>query len=456
MGHPAGFFWLWAIIMKIFGDHIHVAHILPAITTFLALGGMYKLGKSLGGTLLGILTSAALLTSPLFITQTFRPLPDAAMIAAISWSLHYFIRRKNALAAFFCFIAVMMREQAVFLAAAYFITELVRSRLKKPKLLLLWCSPLLVILFTAIGNQFVNGFFFWRRYLSSQQGILPENWIAFRFRLFGGHLLAENYRWIPVVGSLAFLLWNSRLKKITVPLTLGLILLALSRATWLPYLLSIALITLLVIISRRRIRGDIWLVFIILVLLSILFHVFIVAVSSIPQLDLLRYIMCAYPAVIAGSLAIIARLGGKKMLTVISVLFMAASFSTNFSVPYWNQPDTTLAVLQQQECYVNAVEIAMEYGDTIIVPGSDIKTLIRPGLGYVDSPYPARTLGRTNSALSDKVDYTVIVPHSHRFTCDFLEIVHAALPSSSVLGNPNSITEGEFRADLYRITSTTQ
>ncbi len=454
MGHPAGFFWLWAIIMKIFGDHIHIAHILPAITAFLSLGGMYKLGKTLGGTLLGILTSAALLASPLFITQAFRPLPDAAMIAAISWSLYYFINGKNIHSAFLCFIAVMMREQAVFLAASYFIAELIRSRLKKPKLLLLWCSPLLVILFTAIGNQFVNGYFFWKRLVSSQHGVLPEGWIAFRFRLFGGHLLAENYRWIPVVGSLAFLLWNSRLKKIAIPLTLGLILLALSRATWLPYLLSIALITLLAILIRRRIKGDIWLVLIILVLFSILFHVFIVTAGVITELDLLRYVMCAYPAVIAGSLAIIARLGKKKVLTAVSVLFMAASFSTNFSVPYWNQADTTLAVLQQQEVYINAIEIAVEYGDTIIVPESEIKTLIRPGLGYVDSPYPARTLGRTTSTLSYEADYTVIIPHSHKLTGVFLEMVQAALPSSSVLGDQNTIIEGEFKVDLYRITAT--
>ena len=456
MGHPAGFFWLWAIIMKLFGDHVQVAHILPAISTFLALGGMYKLGKSLDGALLGILSSAALLASPMFITQAFRTLPDAAMIASIAWSLHYFIRGKNILAALLCIIAVMMREQAIFLVAAYFTAELVRSRLRKPKLLLLWCSPLLVILLTALGNQFVNGFFFWRRYLSSEQGMLPETWVAFRFRLFGGHLLAENFRWIPVTASLALLLWNSRLRRIAVPLILGLILLALSRTTWLPYLISIALITPLVIFTRRKIQSDIWLVFIILVLLSVLFHVFIVGISADPKLDLLRYVMCAYPAIIAGSLAIISKLGGKKMLTVIAVLFMAASFSTNFSVPYWNQSDTTLAVLKLQKGYVSAIEIAMEYGDTIIVPHSEIKTLSRPGLGYVDSPYPVRTIEGPSPALSDTVDYTVIIPHSDRMSIDFLEFVQINLPSTSVLEYQSSVIEGEFKVDLYRITSAKQ
>lgn len=455
MGHPAGFFWLWAILLNVLGDHVQVAHILPAIATFLALWGMYKLGRSMGSVLLGVLSSAALLSSPLFITQAFRPLPDVAMVAAITWSLYNYNRRRNIPAVIFCIIAVMMREQAVFLGAAYLLTELARSKFTKPKLLLLWCSPLLVIFINGLGNQFVNGFFIYSSYLGVPEP-LPESWMGFRFWLFGGHLLAENYRWIPVVVSVALLLWKNCSKKIAIPLALGLAFLALSRSTWLPYLLSLAFVTLLAIFCRRKRPGDIWLVFIILVLLMILFHVFIVTISQDSQLDLLRYVLGAYPAVIAGSLSIICRLGGKKVLTIITAVFIAASLSTSFSMPYWNQPDTTLAVLQQQKGYVSAIGIAMEYGDTIIVPECELRTLRRPGLGYVDSVYPSRTVGRIWPALSETTDYTVLIPHYCRMDDVFMNELCIKMPSSSVLECMNDIREGEFTVEVYRITSTVQ
>jgi hypothetical protein len=42
-GHAAFYFWIWAVLMKVFGNTVKVAHILPSLSAFLAVAGTYRL-----------------------------------------------------------------------------------------------------------------------------------------------------------------------------------------------------------------------------------------------------------------------------------------------------------------------------------------------------------------------------------------------------------------------------
>ena len=92
-GHTAFYFWIWAVLMKVFGNTVKVAHLLPSLFAFFAVAGTYRLGRDLGGRVPGILSGIAILVSPLFLTQAFRPLPISAVMAASVWSLLYYHRK---------------------------------------------------------------------------------------------------------------------------------------------------------------------------------------------------------------------------------------------------------------------------------------------------------------------------------------------------------------------------
>ncbi len=58
MGHPALFFWLWAVVMRTAGDTVWTVHLLPAIATAMALMGAWRLGRLLGGRTAGVISAA--------------------------------------------------------------------------------------------------------------------------------------------------------------------------------------------------------------------------------------------------------------------------------------------------------------------------------------------------------------------------------------------------------------
>ncbi|MCK7508400.1 MAG: aspartate carbamoyltransferase regulatory subunit [Desulfobacterales bacterium] len=87
MGHPALFLWLWALLMRVFGDTLATARILPTIAAGFGLLGTWRLGRELSGSeRVGIMAAFGLLASPLFLAQAFRALPDTAHMAAAAWA----------------------------------------------------------------------------------------------------------------------------------------------------------------------------------------------------------------------------------------------------------------------------------------------------------------------------------------------------------------------------------
>jgi len=453
MGHPALFFWLWALLMNLFGDTAAVTRILPALATFLALAGTYRLGKQLSGTIVGVLSALTLLASPLFITQAFRPLPDSALVAAVAWSLYFYARGRFKPAAICCAAAIVFREQAVFLAASYFLVELTRSGLRKPGRLLLFASPLMVIGITGVLNLIVNGYFFFPTYLGTGSA-LESGWLADRFRFFAAHLLAENFRWLAVTAALAVLL--ARGARYRLPVSSVLIILV--PAIFYPpqrlvFILAVTVALAWHFLRSRSLPGHVMKVYIVFPVLLVLFHVLIVITSPDPQLNLFRYVIGAYPVILTGTLALLWRTPDKRLALSISAIFIAATFISNRSMHYPFQPDTSLAYLPPLQDLREAYRYASSLGDTVVVQESSLDYLQHPSLGYVSGAVPSRTVKADMPFPSSGSTYTLVVS-SFDGSMSYKDDVLRFLPDDMVLQNEPIRTwaAGPFVTECIRIT----
>lgn len=211
-GHAAFYFWIWAVLMKVFGNTVKVAHILPSLSAFLAVAGTYRLGKDLGGRIAGILSGTAILLSPLFLAQAFRPLPVSAAMAASVWSLFYYRRKRYFAATMLSFFAVMMREQAIVIPVAYIAAEFYFFKERSLRKIVLLALPFLVPVINGVSNYIVNGFIFLE---GNTPGVARSFSIGlFLERLkFFGYFLTGHFRWIPIGASIAILYGRLSAKK---------------------------------------------------------------------------------------------------------------------------------------------------------------------------------------------------------------------------------------------------
>lgn len=455
MGHPTAFFWLWAILMTLLGDSIAVTRLLPAIATLFAITGTYMLGRDLGRSRwAGLLAAGALLVSPLFITQSMRPFPDSAMVACVAWSLYFYRAGRYTGAALSCFAAVVFREQAVFLAAAYFTAELIHNGVRSPVRLLLFASPLLAIVITGILNMAVNGYFFFPSFVSEESTLLSPGWALSRLRFFAGHLLAEDFRWLIVVTSLSAMMAVG--KKKGLPLLSILVLLVpalLYPPGRLAYILVVSTLLIWHLIRKRTFPDRTVIVMILFPTLLVLFHVFIVLVSPDPALNLFRYIIGAYPVVLAGAIALLWRYMSSRSAAILGCIFVAATASSNTAVHYEFQPETSLACLMPLFSLEEAYGFASEIADSVILSETSLEMVVSTGLGYSVDTTGFRAVGEDWPPLSPGVSYAVVVS-TFDDSMGILNQVMEQVPEGSGLEeHPARIwSDGPFRTYCYLIS----
>lgn len=378
MGHPAFFFWLWALLMRLLGNTLLTAKLLPAIAAGFALAGIWKFAENISrDRIAGPLAALGLLVSPLFLTQAFRPLPDSAHIAAVAWSLYFFSRGDRFKAALLCVIATVFREQGIFLGAAYILADLTRYRKLRLKSILLYSSPLLVIIVTGLMNLKVNGYFFFSTYIGEASPMLEQGWLISRLRFFVGHLLGENFRWIPISVCLA-LIFSEKNRR----MGLESILVLLMPCILYPpirnaYLAAVVVLYGWSLLKRKKLPSAITVAGLSFVAMLIAFHVLIVVISPDPALNLFRYIFGAYVPFIALLAAGITR-AGRRTAVIVWLLFCALTLFSARTVKYVWQPDTSPIGLVEVVKYRDAISVS----DNPHTP--DPRILLEPALGYVD------------------------------------------------------------------------
>jgi 4-amino-4-deoxy-L-arabinose transferase-like glycosyltransferase len=452
MGHPALFFWLWALLMRVFGDTLAVARILPSMATLMSIVGTYLLGRRLTGSrMAGFLSATALLASPLFITQSLRPMPDSALVACVAWSLYFYVSGKYLPAAFTCFLAVIFREQAIFLAGAYFITEIFRSGIRKPGRLAVFASPILVILATVLLNRAVNGYYFYPTYLGESSTVLGDAWALGRFRFFAGHLLAEDFRWLLMVTALASSF--SRDSETRMPL-ISILILLLPALFYPPgriiYLLVVIGLFTWKFLLRNVMPSRTVLVMVLFPSMLVLFHVFIVAFSMDKALDLFRYLIGAYPVIIAGGVALLWRNLGSRAAMAAASVFVLATASANGTADHFLQPETSLACLRPLLSLKEAYGFASENADSVLVTPMTLDMIGNDALGYgVDS---SRFRSPGGEGLSGDVTYSIVVSTFDLSEAALLRAQDMVPAGSRLCDSPlRTWDDGLWRTEVYLI-----
>lgn len=446
MGHPTLFYWLWAVAMKILGDRLWVAHLLPCIATFLALVGCFRLGSLLGGDrLAGIIAALGLAVSPLFLMQSFRPMPDSALVAAVVWSVYFYAGGRFWAAMVTAALAVFMREQGLMLVPAYLIAEIAHRGWRKPLRLLAVLSPALVLVLNGLAFLAVNGYFFFGRHMGSPS--FPGlHLLLGRLRHFGGYLLAGDYRWIITSACLALLLAGKN-RKLT-PLSL-LVLLApalLRPPERLAYLAVCALALAWILLRRRTIPSRAWLAVILLPLFVMGFLVLISCFNADPrQQTLFRYSIAALPMVIAGCTAVIRKLSDRPFLTVSGLVFILAALYSNGMPTSRTQAYSSLNGVRLPLLVGRAGTWAATSADSVLCAPYWVGHLRNPSLGCVEEPIPARGYRPGSEPPRPGTSYAAFIEVSHPVEVHLLDSLMAVVPEESEASLDTVFESGQFR-----------
>jgi len=413
MGHPILFFWLWAALIRLFGNTLAVARILPTIATTLALAGTWKLAETLSrDRLAGAVATLGLLATPVFATQMFRPLPDVAFVAVSAWATLFFFRNRLLPALLLTCLAAALKEQGALLAVVFLAGDIVGARRFRPGMLL-WLCPLLVTGITLLSNLLVNGYVVYRSHftLETSSVALPHNWFRYWLGYFGGGLLGWNYRWIPVSVALAVVL-SARRERLSLPVIAAL----LSPALFLDshtfvYTLLVGALALLAVAYRGGLRGRIETVSLLMPAAPVVFLLALVPFTAGSNHDLLRYLLGAFPLLMA---LLVSRLlsAGRGIALPVWGAFVAASLSTFGRVcpGAWQFEDSPVGLAASV-----AFREAVAASENPFTQRDGI--LEEPALGFVDSPRPFREGAPGEFVLFDPIELEGL-PEGYALTGD--------------------------------------
>jgi len=354
----------------------------------------------------------------------------------------------NTKAAILTALGTAFREQALLLAACFILVEIARAGFTRPGRILIHLLSPAVLLVTGLSNLAYNGYFLFSTYLGTPSP-LEEGWFADRIRFYAGHLFAGNGRWVPLTVGIAMTLSRQARKAPSVTA----VLLLLSPALLFPpgrilYLAVMCCAGLLALFREGRMPDPAPLAAALFALSMVLFHVLIVTIAPDPQLDLHRYVLAAYPAVIACTIALVRRKGGIRMLHPVAAVFLLISiFSCTRAL--WNQQDATPAGLLSVYDYRTAISLASESGDTILVPETELAMLENPALGFTDRPVPARVIG--HGSLSPGTSYMLLVPPAAQGDAEFEERIRGMFAGEMEISSLADFRRGEILLSLKRL-----
>ncbi|MCK5115116.1 MAG: glycosyltransferase family 39 protein [Candidatus Aegiribacteria sp.] len=453
-GHVAFYFWMWAAAMRVFGNTVKTAHLLPAVFSFLAIAGTYRLGRELAGRAMGVVCGIALLVSPLFLSQAFRPLPIAAVMAASVWSLFFYKREKYFLASLLCVFAVMMREQALMLSVTYIAVELYFFRDLRWRRIILFAAPFLVPVINAFSNFLVNGFVFLEINKPGIDQAFSLGLFLERLKFFAGYFFISHFRWIPVSVSAGILFARSMNKN--AGLILGIILCSIGAFGGLQnYFTAILTLSLLYpVFFRKPLVSRMAMVLGLFPLLIVLFFTFIVFVTATDmEFMFFRYLAAAFPALIIGVIWTLFKSDRKFML--IAIVFIGATAATNFFVRFQVfYSDSNLAGYAEPLLVMRDAGIwAQEQKLTVIAAGGAVHHFSIPALGYTDSSLAVININ-SDSLLLERKDYVIVVPPLLPWGDDgeaALRHFTQRLSNEHRLELSRTITRGLFYASCYTL-----
>lgn len=451
-GHVTFYFWMWAAVIKFLGNSVKIAHLLPAIFSFLTIAGTYRLARELGGRAMGIACGIALLVSPLFLSQAFRALPIAAVMAPSVWSLFFYVRKKYFMATLFCVFAVMMREQAMLLSVAYIAAEVFFIRQFRWRRALLFALPFLVPVINGGMNYLVNGFIFLPINKPGIDQVFSLGLFLERFKFFAGYFFISHFFWIPVGISAGILFARSVNRKMGFILGITLLVLGASGGLQNYFMVILMLSLLYIVVAKKPSVTKTALILGLFPLLMVLFFTSIVFVTATSmQYLFFRYLSAAFPALIIGILWTLFR--SNRRFKLVAILFMVATAASNYFVrfePFYS--DSTLTGYYQPLIVMrDAGAWAQKQKLTVIAAGGAVLQFSDPVVGFTDSCLTVMDINDAPFSLEQK-DYVVIVPPLLPWGDDgeaALRLFTQRLSMDYRLELSQTIARGPFKASCY-------
>ncbi len=211
---------------------------------------------------------------------------------------------------------------------------------------------------------------------------------------YGSHLLAADFRWLPVSAGAAHLALRRYRPGLVLP---GAALLAVTGAVpqlrWV-FLLLLGLATpfLLPGPSTRRRRVGLAMLLTVAGMIAFLSLLDVVTRDDQPFV-FFRYAFAAYPAVVVGSLVLTLRLGPRPVGLVVAAAFIPLTgLAALFGVDE-DQPDSTLAYVSMLRTGREAVRYVLERDMVPLVPDGFVPCCRHPSLGYVEQGLAPATTG---------------------------------------------------------------
>ncbi len=452
MGHPALFFWLWAVLMRVLGNTVTTAHLLPALSVWLALLGTWRLGRRLGGPALGMASAAALMASPLFLAQGFRVLPLSAAAAASVWSIHVRLQGRLLPAVALCWLSVAMREQTLVLAGALLLVELRENGLRRPLRLLAAASPVLVLVLNGLASLLTIGYFLEPSHTPRGGVGNPLGSILRRLQYFGWHLFGRGYRWFPALVGVVAAGRGLLGLRLAIPAAAVVAALALLPGMQAAYLLSLlAICVALLLRAGRWPDGPVLLMGSYVLLMLLLMASIFTLTGGGMTFEFYRHFMGVYPVLMLLLLMPVVRHLPRLPAALAAAVFAAATGISGTEV-LPGQPDATPAgVITALEQARAAGSWAAARYDRVIVPEPMVTAYREPAVGFTDEPLPMVSVGKEWDHLEEGLSNCVL---DLAFLGDdaFFDFLFDHVPPWVKLEPDTSWVTGELRTACLRLT----
>lgn len=132
-GHPLLFFFLHAVILKVFGAKLIVSHITSLLITVCTVWMVFHFGKVHFSRSVGMVAALTLMAQPLFIAQSTLMLPEMLLALLVLLSIHLFLIKKYWLFFISAGAAIWIKETAMIIPATLFASTLFEMNIKRDK-----------------------------------------------------------------------------------------------------------------------------------------------------------------------------------------------------------------------------------------------------------------------------------------------------------------------------------
>ncbi len=159
-GHPTLFVFIIAIAFKIFGCTPLVAHITCYFIYAVGMVFLFKILKEYLKPNLALLSALAIGIQPCFLSQSIIVLPEICLMTLALASYYYFIKNKLIACSLFLCLSVLVKESALILPLAFFLSSIIMNKKITLKLLLsLFIIPYVLFGVFLCIQKVQNGYF---------------------------------------------------------------------------------------------------------------------------------------------------------------------------------------------------------------------------------------------------------------------------------------------------------